>query len=208
MPMRRYKPNKEDAPTRIIQATLALIAEKGSDALRTREILERAGVSNLSAISYYFGSLDNLRLQALERYFEGIRLVLSGLDDEDDPRQALLEYCRRIARFVLANPSLERNVVFLAMSGEQPNPVFARVLGENIRTVQRLILRGRQDQDQEKAVFDAIAFASATIYPLLLAAYGLGSIGVSVHDEQEREKYYSNLVDRLLGAAAGGGQKG
>jgi AcrR family transcriptional regulator len=197
--MRKSKQNQADAPTRIIQATLALIAEKGSDALRTREILERAEVTNLSAISYYFGSLENLRLRALERYFEGARPVIAGINEADDPRQALLGYCRRMSRFVLDNPSLERNIVFLAMSGDPAASVFARILNENLQALQRLILRGRKESDPDKAALDAIVLASATIYPLLLASYGPGSVGINALDEAERERYFSNLVDILLG---------
>src|SRR5512145_3189756 len=104
--MRKQKPFPDDTPTRIINATLALIAEKGSDALRTREILARAGVSNLSAVSYYFGSLENLRLRALERYFEDVRPVIASITEAEDVRQTLLEYCRSMARFVLKNPTL------------------------------------------------------------------------------------------------------
>lgn len=196
--MYAHKKNEEDARTRIVNATLALIAEKGSDALRTREILERAGVSNLSAISYYFGSLDNLRLHALERYFEGARTVLSGIEEIEDPRAALLEFCRRMSRFVLANPVLERNIVFLAMSGSQPAPFFAQMMSETLCTLQRLIARGRKEPAQGQTEYDAIILASATIYPLLLAAYGPGSAGLDASNENERERYISNLVDTLL----------
>jgi AcrR family transcriptional regulator len=198
--MRKSKPSQEDAPTRIIHATLALIAEKGSDALRTREILERAAVTNLSAISYYFGSLENLRLRALECYFEGARPVIAGINSDDDPRQALLGYCRRMSRFVLDNPSLERNIVFLAMSDDPAASVFARILNENLQALQCLILRGRKESDPDKAALDAIVLASATIYPLLLASYGSGSVGINALDEADRERYFSNLVALLLGS--------
>ena len=176
-----------------------LIGEKGSDALRTREILQRAQVSNLSAISYYFGSLDNLRMRALERYFESARPVISGIDEEEDPREALLGFCRRMSRFVLDHPALERNMVFLAMAGGPAAAVFTRILEENIRALQRLIMRGRKEADPDKAVLDAIILASATIYPLLMAGYGPASVGMNPLDEGEREKYFSNLADRLLG---------
>jgi AcrR family transcriptional regulator len=198
--MRKEKQTLIDTPTRIINATLTLIAEKGSDALRTREILERAEVTNLSAISYYFGSLDNLRQRALERYFEGARPVITGIDEADEPREALLGYCRRMSSFILANPSLERNIVFLAMSGGPAASIFSGILNENLQALQRLILRGRQDQDPVKAMYTAIALASATIYPLLFASYGPG-IEIDVSDESQREKYFANLADLLFGPA-------
>jgi AcrR family transcriptional regulator len=194
--MRKQK--QVDTPTRIITATLALIAEKGSDVLRTREILKRAEVSNLSAVSYYFGSLENLRLRALESYFEGARPVIAGINETDEPREALLGYCRRMTNFILANPSLERNIVSLAMSGDPAASVFARILNENLQALQRLILRGRKEQDPEKAAFDSIVLASATIYPLLLAAYGPSSVGINALDEAQRERYFANLADLLF----------
>ncbi len=207
MPKTRNDPNQDDAPTRIINATLALIGEKGSDALRTREILERAQVSNQSAISYYFGSLENLRLRALERYFAGAQTVFAGMEDEADPRQALLGYCRRMARFVLDNPSLERNLVFLVMSGGEASAIFARILGPNIQALQGVIGRGRKaqglDPNPERDLFDAISLASATIYPLLLAPYGPGTLGLDPLDEAQRERYFINLVNRVLGGDNG-----
>jgi len=205
--MGKRKDEIEDAPTRILNAALALIAEKGSDALRTREILERAGVSNLSAISYYFGSLDNLRMRVLDRYFAGARPVLEGFDEAASPREALLGYCRRMARFVLENPTLERNVLFLALSGDPSASIFPRMIDQIITALTGLILRGRgasapeeSSEDYQKARYDAIAFASATIYPLLLAGFGPGTLGIDAADEAARERYFANLVDLVLGA--------
>ncbi len=195
--MRKQDPD-EDTPTRIINATLELIAEKGSDALRTREILARARVSNLSAISYYFGSLDALRARALERYFESARPVISGIDEAEDPRAALLGYCRRMARFVLDHPALERNIVFMSLSGGPAAEAFARIINENIAALARLIQRERKEADLEKAAYDAIVLASATIYPLLLASYGPGAVGLDPQDEGQRERYFANLADILF----------
>jgi AcrR family transcriptional regulator len=195
------KKQQVDTPTRIIDATLALLSEKGAQALRTRGILERAEVSNLSAVSYYFGSLENLRMRALERYFEGARPVIAEIIETDEPREALLGYCRRMADFILANPSLERNIVSLAMSGDPAASVFARILNENLQALQRLILRGRPAQDPEKAAHCAIVLASATFYPLLLASYGPGSLGIDALDQSQREKYFSNLIDLIFGPA-------
>ncbi|MEP7289088.1 MAG: TetR/AcrR family transcriptional regulator [Chloroflexota bacterium] len=196
------KQHKQDTATRILDASLALIAEKGADALRTREILERAEISNLSAINYYFGSLDQLRLRILEHYFEGARPIITGIDDEDNPREALLGYCRRAARFVLDHPTLERNILFLALSGDpQTATPFSKIIAENISALTRLILRARKEHDPIKAKHDAITLASATIYPLLLISYGPGSVGIDFSDEGEREKYFTNLVDVLLGSS-------
>lgn len=196
--MGKRKDEKVDAPTRILNAAQALIAEKGSDALRTREILARAGVTNLSAISYYFGSLDNLRMQVLNRYFASAQPVLEGFDEAADPREALLGYCRRMARFVLENPSLERNILFLALSGDPSASIFPRMINEIIAALAHQILRGCKNKSTEQARYDAITLASATIYPMLLAGFGPGTVGIDAADEAARERYFQNLVDLIL----------
>jgi AcrR family transcriptional regulator len=196
--MNPAKSTQEDTPTRIIRATLELIAEKGSDALRTREILQRAGVSNLSAISYHFGSLENLTLCALEKYFEGARQIFSGIDLQSEPRSALLDFCRKMTHFILENPSLERNIVYLAISGEHPNPIFAKIADQNLQVLTHLFMHAHKDPDPQNSRYQAVILASSIIYPLLLARYGPTSAGINSLDEQERENYFANLVDTLL----------
>jgi AcrR family transcriptional regulator len=183
---------------RLIEATLELLSEKGSDALRTREILERAGVANMSAVSYHFGSLEELRRQALESYFAAMRGAFAGLADEADPHEALILFCRRFAEFVDRNPALERNIVFLAMKGEEIASSFSSVLGDNLRILQTIIARGKGGEADGGIVFDAVAFASALMYPLLLRQYGLASIGLKGDDDAVKEAYFENLVNMIL----------
>jgi AcrR family transcriptional regulator len=184
---------------RLIEATLDLLAEKGSDALRTREILERAGVSNMSAVSYHFGSLEELRRQALDTYFAAMREVFASLETETTPREALLSLCRRFAAFVDRNPALERNIVFHAMYGKEVDPTFALILGDNLLVLRTLIARGKGGVTDDSVAFDAIAFASALIYPLLLRRYGKSSVGLSGDDNAAVEAYFTHLVNLVLG---------
>jgi hypothetical protein len=79
-----------------------LIAEKRHEALGTRETLDRAAVSNLSAIGYQFGPLENLRMTAIKRYMSGMRRAHSDVDEEADPREALRErFFATLANLVL-----------------------------------------------------------------------------------------------------------
>ena len=184
---------------RLIKATLELIAEKGPEALRTREILDRAAVSNLSAISYHFGSLENLRMTAIRRYMSGMRKAFSDLDEEADPREALLGMLRSASRFILDHPSLERNIVFLLLSEEGPDPYFSGVLKENLGAFSSVILRAKKKKSREEADMTAIALASAVIYPMLLSQYGAGPLGMDAEDEGLRERYFVNLVEARAG---------
>lgn len=56
-----------DAPTALLDAVEALLAEEGYAAVSTRTVAARAGV-NHGLVHYYFGSVDNLMLAALQRF--------------------------------------------------------------------------------------------------------------------------------------------
>ena len=49
---------------RLLSAAASLIAERGWSAVTTRAVAERAGV-NQALVHYHFGSIDNLRREAV-----------------------------------------------------------------------------------------------------------------------------------------------
>jgi AcrR family transcriptional regulator len=68
--------------TRLRDAALDLLAERGEDAVTLRELTDAAG-ANVSAVSYHFGSLqalcDTAIEHAMERYLDAQQQALSGL---------------------------------------------------------------------------------------------------------------------------------
>lgn len=66
----KHARNKGDlTKARIINAALDIISDKGFSALSHRNIAKEAGVQ-LASTSYYFGSLDQLILEAFEYFIE------------------------------------------------------------------------------------------------------------------------------------------
>ena len=59
-------PDQGSARTKLLAAAEALIVEQGLHAVRTRELVARAGV-NISLIAYYFGGVEALVLEVLRR---------------------------------------------------------------------------------------------------------------------------------------------
>src|SRR5262245_45774947 len=66
-PAARGRPARDadDRRKDLLEAAYALIAERGLEGLRTREIAARAGV-NISTLHYYFGTKDALVVAVLE----------------------------------------------------------------------------------------------------------------------------------------------
>src|SRR5689334_14077679 len=55
----------EERRSELLDAAYTLIAEKGLEGLRTRDIVARAGV-NISTLHYYFGTKDELLVAVLD----------------------------------------------------------------------------------------------------------------------------------------------
>lgn len=71
--------------TRLMDAALDLLAERGEDGVRLRELTD-AAQANVAAVSYHFGSLKSLRDAAigyaLERYLDAQQEAVSALGAE------------------------------------------------------------------------------------------------------------------------------
>jgi AcrR family transcriptional regulator len=82
----------EDTRTRLLRATLEVLARHGVAQTTSREIAAAARV-NLQAITYHFGSKDELVAQALisavRTWIEPARAALTGI--ADDPLRGLLD---------------------------------------------------------------------------------------------------------------------
>ncbi len=63
-----------DTRLRLIAAAQALFAQRGVHQATTREILAAAGQRNVSALTYHFGSREQLLLAILERHNVGLEL--------------------------------------------------------------------------------------------------------------------------------------
>ena len=98
---------------RLLKAAIALFAERGYDAIGTREIEAEAGV-NRGLITYHFGSKEALWKAAIEALFEAhsqdVELAhrdLGGLD----PVERLANVIRRFVEFSAHRPELNRIMV-------------------------------------------------------------------------------------------------
>jgi AcrR family transcriptional regulator len=103
-----------EARTRLLDAAQELFSSRGFDATRTKQIADRAGVSN-GLLFYYFPTKQQL-LEALidERSF--VRELHTYLEvacarERDDPRETLIEIGHRLLQFLRENQELVRIMV-------------------------------------------------------------------------------------------------
>lgn len=63
--------DQSDTKAGILRAAAIEIADKGWGGLRTRDVADRAGV-NKALVHYHYGSMDNLRLEAVASLMTGV----------------------------------------------------------------------------------------------------------------------------------------
>jgi TetR/AcrR family transcriptional regulator, regulator of cefoperazone and chloramphenicol sensitivity len=190
---------EETTKTRILQAALALMARKDIEAISTREILERAGVSNSSAISYHYGSKDELIREALRFYFGRMHGLFSGHENSGgDPRETLINLCQDVTGFIMEHPGLEKNLLVRIIAQETIDPDFSEVMKKNIASLKRIIARATGSKNSTALTHKAISFMSGLVYPFLLSHYGKDSIGMDYGDGNTVTGYFRSLVKMIL----------
>ena len=81
---------------RLLSAAASLIAERGWSAVTTRAVAERAGV-NQALVHYHFGSIDNLRREAV---MARLTPAIEGLLEELLEDRPLTESIHRVMRLI------------------------------------------------------------------------------------------------------------
>lgn len=115
--------------TRLMDAALDLLAERGEDGVTLRELTDAAD-ANVAAVSYHFGSLKSLCdaavEYALERYLDGQLDAVSGLDPAASLETLAAAFARPMAR-ALATGGRDLDVIrTVARAGIDPPEGWAR----------------------------------------------------------------------------------
>lgn len=127
-------------PDRLLDAARQLFSEKGFDAASVREIT-RAARANLGAITYHFGTKEQLRLAVVDRVARGFaQRIVEALAPPNPAPERLAAMVEALFGFFADYPDAPRLMLhLLAEGGPSPGPLVAqqrRVL-EAVATVVR-----------------------------------------------------------------------
>src|SRR6476620_4207668 len=91
----------ERTRTRLMEAALDLLAERGEEGVTLRELTD-AAEANVAAVSYHFGSLkslfDTAIEQALERYLDAQQAAVGALGPESTLEELAAAFARPMIR--------------------------------------------------------------------------------------------------------------
>ncbi|MCE9637493.1 MAG: CerR family C-terminal domain-containing protein [Planctomycetes bacterium] len=185
----------EDAGTRerLLEAAAKTIAERGFRDATVREICARAG-ANVAAVSYHFGSKDDLEVEA-------VRWACSRMPDAPwftgppatDPLDNLRAAIRALAVGILGRHEQWQTQLMLRAMGE-PNAALDVVVREMIEprvaALEQAIAPFLPDADARTRRLTAISIVSQLVYHRVAAPVALRLLG-------ERE-YGDRLVDEIV----------
>jgi len=154
---------------RILDAALAVFAERGFEGARTRDIAERAG-ANLGLLTYYFQDKEGLWRAAVSRAFARLQGELAEAlkpDPEADAERSLEHLVRRFVHFVARNPEFMQ---LMNDEGKRDGPRMRWLADRFVRPLYEAI-RTRVEHAQARGQLPPIA--PANLHYLVLGAAGL-----------------------------------
>ena len=192
--------------TRLMDAALDLLAERGEDGVTLRSVTDAAG-ANVAAVSYHFGSLQSLCdasvEYALERYLDAQEEALSDLGPESTLEELAAAFARPMVR-ALSTEGRDLDVMrIVARAGIDPpagwerfGARFERIRADVLR-VQKANVRGVKDRE---LIFRTRCVAG------LLNWIALAPIGAELRGKSERQ-IERELIPMLAGTFRGTGPR-
>lgn len=184
--------------TRLMDAALDLLAERGEDGVRLRELTD-AAQANVAAVSYHFGSLKSLRDAAigyaLERYLDAQQEAVSALGAEAS-LEALAAAFARPMMHALAVGGRELDVMrIVARASLDPPPGWDRFDGsfDRIRADVLRVLKANVPGVRDQELIFRTRCAAGLLNWLVLAPVGA----------ELRNKSVKRIERRLVPALAG-----
>jgi AcrR family transcriptional regulator len=178
--------------TRLMDATLDLLAERGEDGVTLRE-LTNAAQANVAAVSYHFGSLKALCQEAvehaLERYLDAQQEAVSGLDLESTLETLAAAFARPMMQALAAGGRDFAVMRIVARSGIDPPQGWDRLAArfDRIRAdVLRVLKRNLPEVKDGELIFRTRCAAG------LLNWLVLAPVGAELRNKSEKQ------VERLL----------
>jgi AcrR family transcriptional regulator len=186
----------QPAKVALLDAAERMLIQVGYAAVTTRRVAEEAGV-NHGLVHYYFGSMEELFIQVLERFAQRFADLLRAV--YEDPNLTFLEKWRAGAEFLQQDPIADFPKILLelaAMSWNNP-PLQTRM--QHVHAEFRETIRGpfsvamREYRiDQEQLPLDAVIS--------LVVSYQLGQLVERLSGVSAGQAELAAAIDRWLAA--------
>ena len=194
---RQISDARQQATVALMDAAEGLLYEVGYAGVTTRAVAEAAGV-NHGLVHYYFGSMEELLTQTLERFVEQLALALESL--YADPNLSFAEKWRLGSRFWVDEPTSRFPKILLELLAMGWNMPALRARLTEVHAQFRAIFEhhfgqalGAYDLDESQFPLKVIV-AAVTSFQLGLIVEGLSGVE---EGHQELLDWIQQWIDAL-----------
>lgn len=186
---------------KIIQTTMAMIAEEGIQGITIRKIAARADV-NVAAVNYHFGGKDAVINKSLSTVTEKLEQAFLDLnDDSQDDFTNLSRFVNKYCDILFQYPDILKNMVEHAihnrlLDGQVQYINFLRT--EGIDHVKNAIARIEPDKDDQYLSLKTLQLVSSLSYPFLLGETVKEIVGVDYSDQENRQLYNEMVLASII----------
>jgi AcrR family transcriptional regulator len=176
-PVDRRREAGQRTRTRLIDAALDLLAERGEEGVTLRE-LTNAAEANVAAVSYHFGSLNALCdaaiETALEDYLDAQQESVSGLGSESTLEELAAAFARPMVNAITAGGRDLAVIRIVARAGIDPPRGWDRLAPrfKRIRTDTRRVLKKHLPDVSDQELTFRVRCAAGMLNWLALAPIG------------------------------------
>ncbi len=191
---RATKAAVQPAKVALLDAAERLLIELGYARVSTRRVAEEAGV-NHGLVHYYFGSMDELFIQVLERFTARFADLLRVV--YEDPNLTFLEKWRAGAEFLQQDPIADYPKILLelsAMSWNNP-PLQTRMQG--VHAEFREVLRGPFTSAMREYGIDPDQFPIEAVIAFVVSSQ-LGQLVEQLSGVRAGQAELAAAIDRWL----------
>ena len=194
----------EETKQRILKTTIETISEKGYAPATTKEIAEKAGVSEGTIFKYYGSKKDLLReivdktIREFRDYSvkEAIPEVFAGTED-GSPKELLIKLMKERAEFFREHNKAMQVIIQETMIDESIRDTFRReVWSEMTRVSGKIFDRGKElgeFKDVENRTARRIIFGSFFFYVIFE-----GMLGLNTSEDDKPEEEIERTLDLIL----------
>ncbi len=183
-------PSSDDTRTALLAAARELFAEQGYDGASVRAITSRAG-ANLGAITYHFGSKEELYLDLLtslvrplrDRIIETTSRPVPPLDRLGDVVDAYFEH-------LAEHPDLPRFLLERIASGQPPPAPVAAVMGAILQSLSSVVAEGQADGSIRPGnpILQSLSLIAQPIYLTLVQTPLRHFLGLDLSSGEPRQR--------------------
>ncbi|WP_442603641.1 TetR/AcrR family transcriptional regulator [Paenibacillus sp. KN14-4R] len=188
----------QDPKERIIQATLEIIGNYGTDKVTIREIASRVGV-NVAAVNYYFGSKNNLIQQSMQYFADTMQDSFRFFQQKENPlKDTLYLFLTSFAETAVTYPGVVKSLVNQMMDNGEIRSEVALAMEKGSAAIKQVIGQLLQSKDDKKLSFIALQLMSSIIYPILMSTQLPMLYGFDYRDKEARDEYIKSSMEFIF----------